>query len=350
MLSKTPVILIADDTPELREILALRVQSLGNDVVTASNGAEAMEILSAQPVDLVLLDIMMPELNGYQVLERMKSSLDLRKIPVIVISAVSELDSVVRCIQLGAEDYLPKPFNAVLLKARLQASLERKRLNDLEQELLQAVEREQQRSEQLLHSIFPDLIAVRLKAGERVIADNYENVSVLFADVVGFTGMTAKMSAQQLVETLNRVFSFFEDIARRYKVEKIKTIGDGVMLVCGLPSPRPDHAQVIARAALAIQMEAAAALGPDLHLEFRIGIHSGPVVAGVIGTSKFSFDLWGDTVNVASRMEALGERGAIQVSETTYELLKDDFQLVERGVLFIKGRGDMRSYFLIGEK
>jgi adenylate cyclase len=341
-------VLIVDDTPELREILAMRVEALGHQVVTAMNGREALDILAMEPVDLVLLDVMMPELTGYQVLEIMKADANLRHIPVIVISAVSELDSIVRCIQLGAEDYLPKPFNAVLLKARLQASLERKRLRDQEQALLEAIDQERMRAERLLLNILPEPIGERLKAGERVIANYYESATVLFADLVGFTGMTAYSSPEQLVSTLNDVFSLFDSIADRFGVEKIKTIGDGVMLVGGVPIPRPDHAFAVANAALALLQEVGQYRWNDHNpMNVRIGIHSGPVVAGVIGTKKFSYDLWGDTVNVASRMESLGETGRIQVSEATYKILKGGFEFEKRGPISIKGREDVCAYFLV---
>lgn len=344
-------ILIVDDTPDLRDLLAMRLEVLGLQSKVAENGRQAMQLLAEESFDLVLLDIMMPEMNGYQVLEAMKADAHLRHIPVIVISAIGELESVVRCIQLGAEDYLPKPFNGVLLKARIEASLERKRLRDQEQALMWEIEQERQKTEKLLLNILPEAIAERLKAGEQVIANQYDAATVLFADIVNFTSMVRRISAQELVQKLNLIFSEFDRLALQFGVEKIKTIGDGVMMVAGLPLPRPDHIQAVADIALALQHEIGRfSLCIDLPLELRIGIHSGPVMAGVIGTQKFSYDLWGETVNMASRMEKQGIPGRIQVSETSYWLLKDNYIFEERGVVQIKGVGEIRTYFLLGRR
>jgi class 3 adenylate cyclase len=190
-----------------------------------------------------------------------------------------------------------------------------------------------------------------LKVEQSTIADSFEEVSVLFADIVGFTELSARMSPTELVKRLNVIFSQFDQLAEEYGVEKIKTIGDAYMVVGGLPTPRDDHAEAIAEMALEMQAKIAklsAQTGEDLAI--RVGINSGPVVAGVIGVSKFTYDLWGDTVNVAARMEVTGLAGSIQVTDVTYELLKDKYLFDKRGLTPIKGKGDMVTYWLQGRK
>ncbi len=344
-------VLVVDDNEVNRDLLARRVQRQGHKVTGASNGFEALDMMREQPFDLVLLDIMMPEMNGYQLLETLKADKKLRHIPVVMVSAVEDIESIVRCIELGAEDYLSKPFNPVLLKARINACLEKKRLRDQEQAYLKRLADEQEKSERLLLNILPEAIAERLKQGESTIADSFADVTVMFADLVGFTKLSANLSPAELVELLNDIFSAFDDLADKYGLEKIKTIGDAYMVVGGLPTPRKDHAEAIAEMALDIldkingiptQQEQA--------LKVRIGIHTGAVEAGVIGSKKFAYDLWGDTVNTANRMESHGIPGAIQVTKITYERLYDKYIWKERGIVDVKGKGPMRTYLLEGRK
>ena len=215
----------------------------------------------------------------------------------------------------------------------------------------EALKVQQEQSEKLLLNILPKPIAERLKAKQSTIADSFADVSVLFADIVGFTELSARMSPTELVKRLNVIFSHFDQLAEKYGVEKIKTIGDAYMVVGGLPMPRDDHAEAIAQMALGMQAKIAklcADTGEKLAI--RVGINSGPVVAGVIGVSKFTYDLWGDTVNVAARMEATGFAGRIQVTDVTYELLKDKYLLERRGVIQVKGKGNMMTYWLLEKK
>ncbi|NES08389.1 MAG: adenylate/guanylate cyclase domain-containing response regulator, partial [Okeania sp. SIO2F4] len=258
---------------------------------------------------------------------------------------------IVRCIELGAEDYLSKPFNPVLLKARINACLEKKRLRDQEQAYLKRLAEEQEKSERLLLNILPAPIAQRLKQGEKTIADSFSEVTVLFGDLVGFTKLSANLSPAELVELLNMIFSRFDELAEKYGLEKIKTIGDAYMIVGGLPTPREDHAEAIAEMALDMLhqiKEISEQQGKPLQI--RIGINTGAVEAGVIGTKKFAYDLWGDTVNTAHRMESHGIPGVIQVTEDTYNCLANKYTFQERGMIEIKGKGMMRTYLLVGRK
>jgi adenylate cyclase len=208
---------------------------------------------------------------------------------------------------------------------------------------------EQARSEKLLLNIMPKSIASRLKDNDMRIADSHEAVTILFADIVGFTKLTSTMPPAELVDILSQLFSRFDRLADQYGLEKIKTIGDGYMVVGGAPMARDDHATVIAQLALQMQQELADFNTlTNRQLQLRIGISSGAVVAGVIGTSKFAYDIWGDPVNMASRMEKTGLPGTIQVSECTYELLKANHTLESRGLIEIKGKGEVNTYVLIG--
>ncbi len=344
-------LLLVDDDATNRDLFVRRLEKQGYTVSTAENGRLALEKLHKGHYDLVLLDILMPEMNGYEALQVMKSDDHLRHIPVIMISALDEMESVIRCIEGGAEDYLSKPFDPVLLRARIGACLEKKMLRDHERETLKKLEIEQEKSERLLLNVLPKPIAERLKLHEKTIADNFAGVTVLFADIANFTQLSTRLSPSELVGMLNKIFTVFDHITSKRGLEKIKTIGDNYMVVGGLPIAREDHAEVVAD--LAIEMRSAirnfqSADGEPLTM--RIGINSGPVVAGVIGSSKFIYDLWGDTVNVASRMESNAPLGAIQVSSATYELLKDTFDLEDRGNIEVKGKGEMRVYVLKGRR
>ncbi len=217
----------------------------------------------------------------------------------------------------------------------------------LAQEALQIQKR---RIEQLLLNILPQPIAMRLQAGENLIADQFDEVSVLFADLVGFTQFSAQKRPDELVKVLNAVFSTFDRLTEQFGLEKIKTIGDAYMVVGGLPTPTPNHAEAIAQMALAMQRSLSALnVTAGIEVQARIGIHCGSVVAGIIGISKFSYDLWGDTVNTASRMESSGIPGKIQVSAAFRQSLGDQFIFEERGIIEVKGKGNMQTFWLLGE-
>jgi guanylate cyclase len=213
---------------------------------------------------------------------------------------------------------------------------------------LRLLSEEQDRSEKLLLNILPAKIAALLKVSDETIAERFDSVSVLFADVVGFTQLAAEMDAEELIKLLNEVFSYFDALADRHGAEKIRTIGDNYMVAAGAPDRRPDHAQALARLALEMLDYVGHYPGRDRQLQFRIGINSGPAVAGVIGQRKFQYDLWGDTVNVASRMESQGQPGRIQISHYTHSLLGDEFVCQPRGPIEVKGKGQMETWFLTG--
>ncbi len=344
-------ILVVDDNASNRDVLERRLTRDGHQVTTAADGGAAIACVSTDAFDLVLLDLIMPEMSGFEVLRRLKAAEDTADIPVIVISALDELDSVVRCIEAGAEDYLTKPFNPTLLRARIGACLEKKLLRDREKKFLLELEQEKARSETLLLNILPHSIVKRMRNGETVIADRVAEATILFCDLVGFTSLSQELTPDRTIDFLSRIFSTFDRLAADAGVEKIKTIGDAYMVAAGVPEMQCDHAARIA--ALAPRMLAAVAAiaeSTGLTLAARIGIHTGPVVAGVIGTHKFVYDVWGDTVNTASRMESHSLPGRIQLSAATRAALSDKFMIERRGVIDIKGKGMMETFFLDADR
>ena len=342
-------ILVVDDNASNRDLLSRRLQRQGHTVLQAEDGTIALAMVEKEALDLILLDLMMPGISGYDVLASLKSNPQFREVPVIMISALSELDSIVRCIEAGADDYLAKPFNPTLLRARVGSSLEKKHLRDRERQMVEALRVEKERSEQLLLNILPKAIVTRLHNGETVIADQLSNVTILFSDLVGFTKLSSRLSAADLVRLMNELFSEFDRLALGLGIEKIKTIGDAYMLVGGLPEPRADHAHAVADMALAM-IGVVERMNRELTvpLQMRIGMHSGDVVAGVIGTHKFAYDIWGDTVNIASRMESHSLPNRIQISAATHRHLRESFRLEPQGSVDIKGKGPMETYFLLG--
>jgi class 3 adenylate cyclase len=261
----------------------------------------------------------------------------------LIFLAVSDLPGAVATRLLSSAVSDLALLTAVLL---LGEAVRGRRALDNEHRLLLA---EQDRSERLLLNILPPPIADRLKQGEQVIADRFPEVTVLFADLVDFTRSSDRSSPERVVQVLDDLFTAFDRLARRHGLEKIKTVGDAYMVAGGLPTPRPDHAEAVAEMALALRAEVGGHAGPTGQpLAIRIGIDTGPVVAGVLGTTKFSYDLWGDTVNTASRMEATGTPGAIQVTDRTYRRLRDRYRFECRGPIQVKGKGELVTWLLLG--
>lgn len=491
--SEKAVIVIVDDNPTNLGVLFDFLTDSGFRVLVAQDGESAIQKVEYAYPDLILLDVMMPGIDGFETCRRLKAKPSTQDIPVIFMTALSDTVDKVKGFNLGAVDYVTKPVQQEEVRARvtthltirnlqkklqaqnlqLQQEIKEKQqaeeslrvaeekyrsifenategifqvtaegqyitanpalariygyespaelmtqitnigqqlyvepmrredltafmqkydtLSGMESEVYRqdgsviwisenirpvtdangtllyyegsvaditerrqaevALQQARKRAELLLLNILPQPIAERLKLGKRTIAESFDAVTVLFADLVDFTEFSTQTSATELVELLNMIFSKFDQLAEQLGIEKIKTIGDAYMVVAGLPTPHLDHAQAIAQMALDMQVAIAqfnAETGKAFQI--RIGINSGPVVAGVIGIKKFSYDLWGDTVNTASRMESHGLPGCIQVTATTYDLLRDQYVFKERGSIQIKGKGEMMTYLLIAPK
>jgi adenylate cyclase len=261
----------------------------------------------------------------------------------------NEKDFSARTVDLPRDEIGQLAANFNTMAETIQVHSEQ--LEDLVKQRTRELIEEKHTSERLLLNVLPLPIADRLKNGESLIVDRFDSVSVLFADIVGFTALSSRTTPEKLVTMLNDVFSAFDKLAEKHGLEKIKTIGDAYMVVAGIPQPIADHAIAISH--MAIDMLAAIAeysTRTRSDLSIRIGIHSGSVVAGVIGQKKFIYDLWGDTVNTASRMESAGLPGRIHVSEVTQLAIRDEFELEERGAIEIKGKGLMTTFLLVGPR
>jgi class 3 adenylate cyclase len=330
-------ILVVDDTPANIQTLAATLKEKGYQISVATNGRQALEVVGRVRPDLILLDVMMPEMDGFETCRRLKASDATSAIPVIFLTARSETADIVKGFELGAVDYVPKPFNAPELLARVHTHL-----------TIDLLHRE---NERLLLSILPSSIADRLKSGDAGVADHFPEVSVLFADIVDFTVLSGGMTPKSLVSLLDELFTRFDELAHAHQIEKIKTIGDCYMAVSGAPEARADHAAALADMALEmVESLQQFNRSRDTSLRIRIGLHTGPVVAGVIGRSKFIYDLWGDTVNTASRMESTGLPDRVQVTEQMQHALAAQFDLENRGEVEVKGKGRMQTWLLIGRK
>jgi len=348
MSERRPRILIVDDIDDNVFTLERRLkQFVNSENVSARNGRLAMEALRAGPFDLVLLDVQMPEMDGTAVLEQMKGDMALRDVPVIMVSALDDMDTVLRCIKLGAEDYVQKPFNAELLRARVEAALERKRLRDQEAKFLAQLQAEKGRVNDLLHSVLPKSVVSELKASGRLMPRRYEDVAVLFCDIVGFTEYCDRNPPEAVIERLEALVDAFEAVVERHGLEKIKTIGDAFMATAGLLRYVENPVLAAAECGLAMA-EAARAHGAGWQV--RIGIHMGPVVAGVLGKKSFVFDLWGDTVNVAARVAAEADPGAVLVTGAIWPFLNASCQGRALGAVELKGKGKTDLVRYLGRK
>jgi adenylate cyclase len=388
----THTILIVDDAPANLGVVVDSIEDHGFRVIVAQDGVEGLQRAALVQPDLILLDVIMPGLGGFETCRRLKALGTTRDIPVIFMTSLSDTEDKVTGFKVGGIDYVTKPLEVDEVLARVNTHLNlhamRKQLEAqnalLQQEIMdrrkaeEALEAsrelirrqrdelkslydkivaEQKVSERLLLNLLPAPIAARLKtrpdliAGgpPELIADSFQEATVLFADIVQFTRFSAGMKPEQLVAVLNEIVTDFDSIADNRGLEKIKTIGDAYLAAAGLPVPVADHA--VRAAYMALDMIESLARFNErrgCRLQLRIGINSGPLVAGVIGRRKFTYDLWGDAVNIASRMESQGVAGHVQITEATKRLLGEAFLLEDRGIIPARGTGRVHTWFLVG--
>ena len=339
-------ILVVDDVASNRDLIARRLRRDGHLVRLAESGRAALAQLDDAEVDVVLLDVLMPDMNGIEVLAALKANRGWERLPVLMISGLTETDAVIRCIEAGADDYLTKPIDPVLLRARVRAGLERKRFADREQSYRRRIEYEKERADTLLRAVLPTQVISRLNDGAQMIADRFDDVSILFADLVGFTPVAARTPPSGLVRRLDRIFKAFDELAGRHGVEKIKTIGDAYMAAAGVPEPCADHAERAVRFGCALVRTLAEADPGEPPFALRVGVHSGPVVAGLLGRRRFVYDVWGETVNTASRLESAAAPGTLHLSAAVHERLDGTWDMRPRGAVELKGVGGVESFEL----
>src|SRR3990172_7317867 len=330
--AETGHLLVVDDNKVNRLLLGRRLEQQGHTVAFAENGREALEMLRTQPFDLVLLDIEMPELDGYQVLERLTADTHLRNIPVIMTWSLDEIDSVVKCIEMGAEDYLTKPVNPVLLRARIGASLEKKRLRDVQRELIRKFATEE--------------VADDLETSGFALGGKYVDATAMFSDIRSFTTIAESQSPADTIELLNSYYALMFEAINDHGGTVNQMIGDGLMAIFGAPQPHADHCERAVRAALEMVSlvelfnRERAAQG-KVQIRIGIGIASGQMIAGYAGTQhRATYTCVGDTVNVASRLEAhtkvVGQ--PILIDDNTRQRLSVDLLVEEQGPVQVRGK------------
>ena len=331
-------VLVVDDEEQNRTLLRDPLEARGYEVEEAENGMVALQKIARRVPDVILLDLMMPKMDGFEVCRRLRKDAATAHLPILMITALSERGDRLLGIQAGANDFLNKPIDIQDVILRVGNAAYTKHLHDQLQ-----IERE--KSEQLLLNILPKSIAERMKKGETNIADSHPDVTVLLADLVGFTTLAAHIGPEQVVQLLNEIFSAFDLLTEKHGLEKIKTIGDAYMVAGGISVPRPDHAEASAELALDLQEEIERLNHEyDTSVRLRIGICTGPVVAGVIGRKRFAYDLWGETVNLACRLESTGEAGKTQIAESTHERLKHTYEFEPKHS--VSGQDQMSAYWL----
>ncbi len=325
-------LLIVDDNKVNRLLLARGLEQQGHAIAFAENGRQALELLEAQSFDLVLLDVLMPEMDGYQVLERLSSDTHLRNIPVIMTSSLDEIDSVVKCIEMGAEDYLTKPVNPVLLRARIGASLEKKRLRD------------QQRA--LIRKFATEEVAEDLETSGFALGGKYVEATAMFSDIRSFTTIAESQSPADTIELLNTYYTLMFDAITGHGGVVNQIVGDGLMAIFGAPLPQPNRREQAVGAAremvelIALFNQEQAAQG-KVQIRLGVGIASGQVIAGYTGTQRrATYTCVGDTVNLAARLEAhtkvVGQ--PILIDENTRLGLSDDIRTEDQGSVQLKGK------------
>lgn len=344
MTRHTGTILVVDDNATNRLKLSMAVGHLGHSTRQAEHGRQALEVLREGGIDLMLLDILMPEMDGYQVLDVMKSDATLRDIPVIVISAVDEMASVVACIERGAEDYLPKNFDPVLLEARINASLEKKRLRDAVMEQMAFIR-------EIFGKYVPDSVASALVRNRGVLEPVRTVATILYSDISGFTGIVENRPPEQTFEMLNEYFpAVIEPITRHGGIVN-QIHGDAILALFNLPTENPRHADNAVQAAAEIMQATRERAFGGATLTTRIGVSTGPVIAGNVGDgTRLNYTALGDAVNIAARLEQLNkEYGSnVLVSGETVDLLEDHYPLTLAGEVAIRGRREPVRVSILG--
>jgi adenylate cyclase len=348
-------ILVVDDKQANVTLLERTLGSAGYACVTSTLDPTAVcKLHETNRYDLIVLDLQMPGMDGFEVMERLKAVETDGYLPILVITA--QPDHKLRALRAGAKDFISKPFDIAEVLTRVHNMLEVRllhvaihRKNDELKRLYDQVVAERKLSERLALHVPPDSIAARLQARPDVIADSFADVTVLIADIIGFTELAPAATAERSLDMLDGIFAGFDEIAKARGLRKTKTLGNSYMATGGVPVTLDGHAEHAAHLSLDMieALEHFNILGGH-SLQVRIGIATGPVVAGVIGKRMYIYDVWGDAVNTASRMESHGVAGRVQVAESTRRALGDSFLCEERGALEVEGQGELKTWFVTG--
>jgi class 3 adenylate cyclase/CheY-like chemotaxis protein len=342
-------ILIVDDMVVITELISsiLLKHNPNYQIITANNGRSACKIAITEQPTLIIMDWEMPEMSGLEALTRIKNYIGTQEIPVIISSGFTQAENVQKALEAGAIDYIRKPIESIELTARVQSVLA---LTDAfskikEKNLLLAQER--QRTEFLLRGYLPEQLAEEILNQGFLKPKRYKNVSVLFADLVNFTTKTNTMSPKRMFDELNDIFPVFNTIMKENECTKIKTIGDAYLAACGLPEAIDDHAVKLTQAAIEMRrfLEERNKIH-HIHWDIRIGIHSGDVYGGLLGKGYYQFDVFGDTINTAARMQQYSDPMEINISAETKELIGDAYKTIERDPVQVKGKGIQKMYFV----
>lgn len=341
-------ILIVDDIRENCMILERYLHRLGyKQVRQVYDGLQAIDILKTQKVNLILLDVDMPNMNGIDVLMELKEDIIERRVMVLMISAADTMENTIRCIQLGAEDFLPKPFNSDLLKVRIGSCVEKSWYVQKESVYLEKIELERERYKKLLHSIFPPAVVDELTKTGKVQTRNYQNVAIIFADIVGFTSYCDQHDLSEIIVNMQGFVDICETAVHHNNLQKIKTIGDCFLAVSGLlmKSDNPvldciDCAEEILSKLNALPSK----------WQLRVGINFGTLLGGIVGHRQYLFDIWGDAVNTASRIQTLAEANTIYLSKSAWEQVKDYCESKALGKMSVKGKPPMEVFSYLRKK
>lgn len=398
MEKKTVDIVIVEDSPMQATLLRRILKREGHNVIAAQDGDEGLELIYKHHPGIVITDIDMPGMNGYELCRQVKDAEELSNIPVVLVTSLLKAEDLIHGIEVGADNYITKPYSADTLVKKVDEliakplppihnrkpeevvidgeqykirtsrehilnflittyeniSKQNQKLTQLHEEVKEAnkqLEVSQKETQKLLYNILPKKVADGLMAYGKVRPERYDDVTIMFSDFNNFSAATEDMNPQKLVKTLEAYFDYFDDITERYGLEKIKTIGDSYMFAGGLPERGKTHPVDMVLAALEIReyMEnKKEELGEDdeAYWPVRLGINTGQVIAGIIGEKRIAYDVWGNTVNLASRMESYGTTETINVSENTYNRVKDFFECESRGKVTVKGFGPVSMYFV----
>jgi class 3 adenylate cyclase len=341
-------ILIVDDNVESCEILRRYLKNIGYpNTQIAYNGALGLALLEMQPVDLILLDIDMPEMNGIEVLQRLKEEIIHQKVMVLMISAADTLENTIECIKLGAEDFLPKPFNSDLLRVRMGSCVEKRWFINKEKKYHEQLEVEKQRYEGLMRAVFPAVIVEELAHTGTVQPANYSNVAILFADVVSFTAYCDTHEPADVLHNLQDFAEMCETAAIEHHVQKIKTIGDSFLGTSGMLTHRENP--VLDCLEYAAKLLALSAKSSS-KWQLRVGIHFGSVIGGIVGHRQYQFDIWGDVVNTAARIQTQADPNRICLSRQAWEKVSDQCTCKSLGMRAVRGKAPLEIFEYVSDK